>query len=175
MVFDYLKIAIAELADISERRTERLINPQLSEGLPPFLTRYGGLCSGLMIAQYAAASMVSENKIYAHPASVDSIPSSGNQEDHVSMGTTAARTAAMILDNAQKVLGIEFFAAAQALWLRGEGGLSPAIQGVYQEIRKEVKPVEQDILMHDELEKMDRMIKSHRLVDVVEKIIGGLH
>ena len=175
LAFDYLKIAVAELADISERRSERLINPSLSEGLPPFLTRHGGLCSGFMIAQYAAASMVSENKIYAHPASVDSIPSSGNQEDHVSMGTTAARTAAMILDNAQKVLGIELFAASQAIWLRGEQGLSPATEAAYRHIRKEVGPVEEDILMHDALVRFDHMVKDNAIVRAVESVTGGLN
>lgn len=175
LAFDYLKIAVAELADISERRSERLINPSLSEGLPPFLTRHGGLCSGFMIAQYAAASMVSENKVYAHPASVDSIPSSGNQEDHVSMGTTAARTAAMILDNVQKVLGIELFAASQAIWLRGEQGLSPAVEAAYRHIRRQAGPVEEDILMHDALVLFDRMVKDNGVVAAVEAVTGGLN
>lgn len=174
LAFDFLKIAISELADISERRSERLINPQLSEGLPPFLTKHGGVCSGFMIAQYSAASMVSENKIYAHPASVDSIPSSGNQEDHVSMGTTAARTAAMIMDNAQKVLGIELFSASQAIWLRGEKGLAPATRAAYEFIRKQVDPVDRDVLMNDELAKFDNMIKSGAIVEAVEKAIGRL-
>ena len=118
--------------------------------------------------------MVSENKIYAHPASVDSIPSSGNQEDHVSMGTTAARTAAMILDNAQKVLGIELFAASQAIWLRGETGLSPATKAAYEYIRRTVDPIDHDVLMHDELVKFDEMVKDNSLVEVVEKVTGGL-
>ncbi|NLD20046.1 MAG: aromatic amino acid lyase, partial [Clostridiales bacterium] len=174
LAFDFLKMAISEFADVSERRSERLINPQLSEGLAPFLTKHGGVCSGFMIAQYAAASMVSENKIYAHPACVDSIPSSGNQEDHVSMGTTAARTAAMILDNAQKVLGIELFSAAQGIWLRGEKGLSPATQAAYDFIRKSVEPVDQDVIMHYELEKFDEMIKSNEIVEAVESAAGQL-
>lgn len=174
IAFDTLKIAIAEFANISERRAERLINPQLSEGLPPFLTTHGGVCSGFMIAQYAAASMVSENKIYAHPASVDSIPSSGNQEDHVSMGTTAARTAAMILDNAQKVLGIEIFAAYQALSLRGGKGMSPTVQAVYDYIGKEVDPVDEDIIMHDALKIFDKMVKNNELIEVAEQVVGEL-
>lgn len=107
LAFDFLGIALSEYANVSERRLERMVNPQLSNGLPAFLTKNGGLNSGFMIAQYSAASMVSENKVYAHPASVDSIPSSANQEDHVSMGTTAARKAGMILDNAEKVIAIE--------------------------------------------------------------------
>lgn len=174
LAFDFLKMAISELADVSERRSERLINPQLSEGLAPFLTKHGGVCSGFMIAQYAAASMVSENKIYAHPASVDSIPSSGNQEDHVSMGTTAARTAAMVLDNAQKVIGIELFAAAQGIWLRGERGLAPATQAAYDFIRKIAEPVDEDVIMHYELEKFDEMVKSGSIIDVVEGVTGAL-
>ena len=168
LAFDFLKMAISEFADVSERRAERLINPQLSEGLPAFLTKYGGVCSGFMIAQYAAASMVSENKIYAHPACVDSIPSSGNQEDHVSMGTTSARTAAMVLDNAQKVIGIELAAAAQGIWLRQEIGesdisnLAPATKAAYDYIRTVSEPVDDDILMHDELKKFDEMVKQLR-------------
>ena len=120
LAMDFLAIAMAELSNISERRTERLVNPQLSAGLPAFLTEDGGVNSGFMIVQYSAASMVSENKVYCHPASVDSIPSSANQEDHVSMGTTAARKARMVLDNVQKVLGIELFCASQGIYFRGE-------------------------------------------------------
>ena len=177
LAFDFLKMAISEFADVSERRAERLINPQLSEGLPAFLTKYGGVCSGFMIAQYAAASMVSENKIYAHPACVDSIPSSGNQEDHVSMGTTSARTAAMVLDNAQKVIGIELAAAAQGIWLRQEIGesdisyLAPATKAAYDYIRTVSEPVDDDILMHDELKKFDEMVKDFSILEAVEKVV----
>ena len=177
LAFDFLKMAISEFADVSERRAERLINPQLSEGLPAFLTKYGGVCSGFMIAQYAAASMVSENKIYAHPACVDSIPSSGNQEDHVSMGTTSARTAAMVLDNAQKVIGIELAAAAQGIWLRQEIGesdisnLAPATKTAYDYIRTVSEPVDDDILMHDELKKFDEMVKDFSILEAVEKVV----
>ena len=100
--FDYLAMAIAELANISERRIERLVNPKLNEGLPPFLTPHSGLNSGFMIVQYTAASLVSENKVLAHPASVDSIPSSANQEDHVSMGSISVRKARDILNNTRR-------------------------------------------------------------------------
>lgn len=174
LAFDFLKMAAAEFANVSERRSERLINPQLSEGLEPFLTKHGGVCSGFMIAQYAAASLVSENKVYAHPACVDSIPSSGNQEDHVSMGTTSARTAAMIADNAQKVLAIELFAASQAIWLRGEKGLAKATQAAYDFIRKSAEPVDRDVVMHFELKKFDEMVKSNKLVEAVEKAAGQI-
>jgi len=112
--FDFLGIGIAEIANVSERRLERLINPQLND-LPAFLTPQGGLNSGYMITQYACAALVSENKILAHPASVDSIPSSANQEDLVSMGTIAARTARDILVNSVRVLATELMAACQAI------------------------------------------------------------
>ncbi|MFN2166919.1 MAG: histidine ammonia-lyase, partial [Anaerolineae bacterium] len=111
---DYLAIALSELGNISERRVERLVNPQLSE-LPPFLTVNEGLNSGFMIAQYTAAALVSENKVLAHPASVDSIPTSANKEDHVSMGTIAARQCREILNNTEHVVAVELLCAAQAL------------------------------------------------------------
>ena len=176
LAFDFMKMAIAELADVSERRTERLTNPALSEGLPGFLTKHGGVCSGFMIAQYAAASMVSENKIYAHPACVDSIPSSGNQEDHVSMGTTAARTAAMVLENSQDVIGIELASAAQALWLRQEIGdsklvnMAEATKAAYDYIRTKSDPIDEDVIMYDELSKFYEMVKNGELLDAVEKV-----
>ena len=176
LAFDFLKMAISEFADVSERRAERLINPQLSEGLPAFLTKYGGVCSGFMIAQYAAASMVSENKIYAHPACVDSIPSSGNQDDHVSMGTTSARTAAMVLDNAQKVIGIELAAAAQGIWLRQEIGesdisnLAPATKAAYDYIRTVSEPVDDDILMHDELKNSMKWLRTSQFSKQLRKL-----
>src|SRR5690606_38974037 len=110
LVFDFLGIALAEIANISERRLERLVNPALS-GLPAFLVEKGGLNSGFMIVQYSAAALVSENKVLAHPASVDSIPSSANQEDHVSMGTIAARKAREIMENTRRVLAMEIMCA----------------------------------------------------------------
>ena len=174
LAMDFLGIALAEYANVSERRLERLVNPALSEGLPAFLTRHGGVHSGFMIAQYAAASMVSESKVYAHPASVDSIPSSANQEDHVSMGTTAARKALMILDNSQKVLGIELFAGAQALWLRGEDGLSPATRAVYDRIRQAIPPVDQDVVMHPLMVQADELVKAHAISRAAEAVCGEL-
>ncbi len=174
LAFDFLKIALSEYADVSERRIERMVNPQLNSGLPAFLTKHSGVCSGFMIAQYAAASMVSENKIYAHPASVDSIPSSANQEDHVSMGTTAARTARMILDNSQKVLGIELFAAYQSLYLRGADKLSSATRAVYDYIGERVPPVEEDVVMYERLKKFDEMVKNNEIAPVAEAVCGKL-
>ena len=127
-----------------------------------------------MITQYAAASMVSENKVYAHPACVDSIPSSANQEDHVSMGTTAARKARMILDNSEKVLSIELFAAAQAITFRDGTKLAPATKAVYDLVRSEVAPIDQDIVMHYEMVKCDKMVKSGRVVEAAEAVCGQL-
>jgi histidine ammonia-lyase len=112
---DALAMAVSELANISERRVERLVNPSLSEGLPAFLTVDGGLNSGFMIPQYVAASLVSENKALCHPASVDSIPTSAGQEDHVSMGNAAGLKAWQVLANAERVLAIELLAGAQAI------------------------------------------------------------
>ncbi len=173
LAMDFLGIALSEFADISERRIERLVNPQLSQ-LPAFLTRHGGLNSGFMITQYTAASMVSENKVFAHPASVDSIPSSANQEDHVSMGTTAARKARMILDNAQKVVGIELFCASQALSFRDETMMAPATRAVYRMIRQEVDVIDTDVILHTEMVKFDRMIKERRVVEAAEGVCGPL-
>src|SRR4051794_33449010 len=112
---DAMAMAVAELANISERRVERLVNPNLSDGLPAFLTTDGGLNSGFMIPQYVAASLVSENKVLAHPASVDSIPTSAGQEDHVSMGNAAGLKAWQVLANCERALAIELLAAAQAV------------------------------------------------------------
>ena len=159
---------------LAERRIERLVNPQLSAGLPAFLSENGGLNSGFMITQYSAASMVSENKVWAHPASVDSIPSSANQEDHVSMGTIAARKARMILDNAQKVIGIELFAASQALYLRGDDKLAPATKAVYNKIRESVAPIHDDIVMYEQMNKFDAMVKAEEIVRAAESVCGTL-
>ena len=127
IALDLAKIALAELASISERRTALLVDGHLS-GLPPFLTVEAGLNSGLMVLQYTAASLASENKVLAHPASVDSIPTSANQEDHVSMGATAARQAREILRNAEQVLALELLCAAQGLDFRvADGGPRPGV------------------------------------------------
>ncbi|WP_019119795.1 histidine ammonia-lyase [Brevibacillus massiliensis] len=158
---DFLAIATAELANISERRTERLVNPQLS-GLPAFLTERGGLHSGFMIAQYAAASIVSENKVLCHPASVDSIPSSANQEDHVSMGTTAARKLRTVVDNVFRVLAIEYLAAAQALDF-GEGTMGRGTERAYKELRQVISRLDHDREMHPDLARAEELLKAGKL------------
>lgn len=168
--FDFLGIAVSELANISERRLERLINFQLND-LPPFLVKHGGLNSGFMITQYAAAALVSENKVLAHPASVDSIPSSANQEDHVSMGTIAARKAMEIVKNARRVLTTEIMAACQAIDFRASDNLKLGVgtYEAYKAVREEVSFIENDTLMYKELDKVEELISSGRLLRKVEK------
>ncbi|MGG4448471.1 histidine ammonia-lyase [Brevibacillus sp. HB1.4B] len=163
---DFLAIAMAELANISERRTERLVNPQLS-GLPGFLTENGGLHSGFMITQYVAASIVSENKVLCHPASVDSIPSSANQEDHVSMGTTSARKLRTIVSNVTKVLAIEYLAAAQAIDF-GSGDLGTGTARAYEQLRRVIPRLHEDREMHPDLVKAEELIQQGTLAFVTE-------
>ncbi|MFD2372029.1 histidine ammonia-lyase [Brevibacillus sp. GCM10020057] len=158
---DFMAIAIAELANISERRTERLVNPQLS-GLPGFLTENGGLHSGFMITQYVAASIVSENKVLCHPASVDSIPSSANQEDHVSMGTTSARKLRTVVSNTAKVLAIEYLAAAQAIEF-GHGALGAGTARAYEQLRKVVPRLTDDREMHPDLQMAEQLVRDGAL------------
>ena len=170
--FDFLAIAAAEIASVSERRLERLINYQLND-LPPFLAPNGGLNSGFMITQYAAAALVSENKILAHPASVDSIPSSANQEDHVSMGTIAARKARDIVSNVTRVLATEIMAACQAIDFRKNEGLKlgDATLEAYKTYRQTVNFISEDVVMYKELDKSMEVLTSGRLIKAVETII----
>ncbi|HEY9625311.1 MAG TPA: histidine ammonia-lyase [Crinalium sp.] len=174
LVMDYAKIAIAELANISERRTQFLLDPVYSS-LPAFLTPHGGLNSGLMITQYTAASLVSENKVLAHPASVDSIPTSANQEDHVSMGTTSARQAAMILENAKWVIAIEVLCAAQALEFHQPLTPGPGVNTALQAVRTVVPPLEGDRLIRHDLEAVHRLVMSGTFRSAVEAVVGSLH
>ena len=174
LAFDFLAIGLAELANISERRLERLVNPQLSNGLPAFLTKNGGLNSGFMIVQYSAASLVSENKVLAHPASVDSIPSSANQEDHVAMGTIAARKAREILENTRRVLAMEILAACQAIDLREEKALGQGTEIVYRIIRENIPALEEDRVMYKDLDRCNEILKSNILLEEVERSIGKL-
>lgn len=173
--FDFLAIGLSELANVSERRLERLVNPALSNGLPAFLTEKGGVNSGFMITQYSAASLVSENKILAHPASVDSIPSSANQEDHVSMGTISARKAREILGNARKVIAMEMLAACQAIDLRGNKGLGLGTSVAYNVIREQIPSLKEDRVMYIDINKCEDIILSNILVQKVEEQIGILN
>lgn len=167
--FDFLGIAVAELANVSERRLERLVNYQLND-LPPFLVKNGGLNSGFMITQYAAASLVSENKILAHPASVDSIPSSANQEDHVSMGTIAARKSMEIVNNTRRVIATEIMAACQAIDFREGLKLGKGTGEVYKKIRGEIDFIDKDKVMYKELEKCEEILKRGDILNAIEYV-----
>ncbi len=173
LVMDYAKIAIAELANIAERRIEHMLDPAVS-GLPAFLARQGGLHSGLMISQYTAASLVSENKVLAHPASVDSIPTSANQEDHVSMGTTAARQCAMILENARWVMAVEVLNATQALDFHEPLRAGPGVDAAVRLVRSVVPPLDADRIMTGDLAAVRTLITSGQLRAAVEAAVGEL-
>ena len=148
LALDFAKIALAELGSISERRTALLVDPHLNGGLPPFLAASSGIDSGMMIYQYTAAALVSENKVLAHPASVDSIPTSANQEDHVSMGSISARHARVVLGHVEQILAIELLVAAQALELRLalSGGASPGagVAEALARVRQQVRHLDGD-------------------------------
>ncbi|WP_286311061.1 histidine ammonia-lyase [Romboutsia ilealis] len=169
--FDFLGIALSEIANISERRLEKLVNPALNHGLPAFLVNHGGLNSGFMIVQYSAASLVSENKVLAHPASVDSIPSSANQEDHVSMGTIAARKARDIMENARKVIAMEILSATQAIDLRGKKSLGIGTEAAYSVVREHTSFVEKDKIMYKDINTIEDVIKKNLLVEAVENAL----
>ncbi len=175
IAMDTLGIAMAEIANVSERRIERLVNPALSEGLPAFLVAEGGLNCGFMVAQYAAASMVSENKILAHPASVDSIPTSANQEDHVSFGTIAARKARTIVEHGYQVLGIELICAAQGVDLReGKDKLGQGTKIAYDYLRSMVNFMKKDTAIYLDMDKTYAGIHQGDLVARVEEKMGTL-
>lgn len=172
--FDFLGIALAEMANISERRLERLVNPNLNFGLPAFLVENGGVNSGFMIVQYSAAALVSENKVLAHPASVDSIPSSANQEDHVSMGTIASRKAREIMENARKVIAMEILAACQGIDLRKVEKLGKGSKVAYDIVRENVTYYDKDRVMYLDINKVEEIVMGNSIVDKVEKTIGNL-
>ncbi|UNM96529.1 histidine ammonia-lyase [Ignatzschineria rhizosphaerae] len=174
LAFDFLGIALAEIANVSERRIERLVNPALNNELPAFLTEHGGLHSGYMIVQYAAASLVSENKVLAHPASVDSIPSSANQEDHVSMGTIAARKALDIFKNAKSVVGMELMLACQAIDLNkqdSDKALGRGTKAAYDIIRSLISPLSEDRVTYIDMHKAIELIDDH-FIEKVEFALG---
>jgi len=157
LAMDFLGIAISEIGNLSERRINRLMNPHLSE-LPPFLAKNSGLNTGFMIAHYTAASLVSENKILAHPASVDSIPVSADQEDHVSMGTIASRKCYEILQNVKNIIAIEFLAACQGIdFLEYKPG--PEIQKIHKKIREKIPFMEEDRPIYKDIKKMREIME----------------
>ncbi len=174
LAMDFAAIALSELANISERRTERMVNGALSR-LPRFLTTNGGLNSGLMIAQYTAASLVSENKVLSHPASVDSIPTSANQEDHNSMGSIAAQKCWKVLKNVQTVIAIELMTAAQAIDFHSPLKCGKGTNAAYQTIRRSIPHLDDDRILHDDIQKALGLVNDGSVLKSVEKKIGKLH
>jgi len=181
-VLDFLAVALAELADISERRVDRLLHPALNHGLPPFLASDPGLNSGLMLTQYTAAALVSDCKVLAHPASVDSIPTSGSQEDHVSMGWTAGLKLRRVVANVRQTVAIEALCAAQAIDLRVEQAErrgeslapGPAVAAVLARLRREVPTLGSDRYLAPDLAAVEGQVASGVLVDAAEQVVGPL-
>jgi histidine ammonia-lyase len=171
---DFLAIASAEVGSIAERRVDRLLDPQRSQGLPPFLAEEPGVNSGLMVAQYTAAALVAENRRLAAPASVDTIPTSGMQEDHVSMGWGAGLKLRSVLDNLTSILAVELLASARALDLRSPLQPSPATGAVRALLRQEVKGPGPDRVVAPEIAAAAALIRSGEVVAAVERVVGTL-
>ncbi len=172
LALDFYGNAVSEIGNISERTTDKLMYEEES-GLPPFLIEEEGINSGFMIAQYTAASLVSENKVLSHPASVDSIPTSAGQEDHVSMGTISARHARDIVKNVENVVAIELMSAAQGLEYHDRAP-GKGVEAAYEKIREYVDPLEKDRPLNSDIEKVRNLIQKGELIDSVEKVIGKL-
>jgi histidine ammonia-lyase len=170
---DLLCAAMADLSSISERRVENLVNPDLS-GLPGFLTPHPGLNSGMMQVQVLAAALVSENKAAAFPASVDSIPTSANREDHVSMATLAARKSRAVVTDCSHVLACEVLCAAQGLEFHRPLAPSRGVAAAWQHVREVVRPLGRDRTLHRDLEAVERLIHSGSLLAAVEEAVGPL-
>jgi len=173
LVMDYLAMGVAEICNISERRIEKMMNPVFSE-LPAFLTKNSGLNSGLMIAHVTAAALVSENKYLCHPASVDSVPTSTDKEDHVSMGVTAGRKLHEVVSNAKSVLAVELLCNTQALDLQRPMKTSPALEAVYSVVRKHVSPIEDDRIFYKDINNIIKIINSGEIVAAAETHTGAL-
>ena len=171
---DFLAIAASEIGSIAERRVDRLLDPHRSQGLPPFLAEEPGVNSGMMVAQYTAAALVAENRRLAAPASVDSVPTSGMQEDHVSMGWGAALKLRTVLDNAVSILAVELCAAARAQELRRPLEPSPATGAVREALRKHVPGVGPDRVLAPELAAAEEMIRSGAVIAAAESLAGRL-
>jgi histidine ammonia-lyase len=171
---DALGMAVSELASISERRTERLVNPALSDGLPAFLTANGGLNSGFMIPQYVAAALVSESKTLCHPASVDSIPTSANQEDHVSMGNAAGLKAWQVLANAERTLAIELLAGAQAVEFLAPLAPGAGVAAAHDVVRSLSPRLTDDRTLSGDIEAVAGAIRDGALIAAVESEVGEL-
>ncbi len=173
LVMDYLAMGVAEICNISERRIEKMMNPTFSD-LPAFLTKNSGLNSGLMIAHVTAAALVSENKYLCHPASVDSVPTSTDKEDHVSMGVTAGRKLHEVISNAKSVLAIEFLCNTQALDLQRPLKSSRALEAAYTIIRKHVDTIGEDRIFYKDINNIIKLINTGEILSAVEEHIGVL-
>jgi histidine ammonia-lyase len=171
---DSLVLAVAELANISERRVERMVNPSLSDGLPAFLTREGGINSGMMILQYVSAALVSENKALAHPASVDSIPTSAGQEDHVSMGNAAGLKALQVLENAERSLAIELLAGAQAVEFLAPLEPGRGVAATRAHVRTLSERLREDRSLSADIERVAASIRDGCVIAAVEDACGEL-
>jgi len=175
IAMDYTALALTDLGNMSERRTARLVDADSNGGvLPMFLTEQGGLESGFMMAQYTAAALASENKVLAHPASADSLPTSANTEDHVSMGATAVRQTAQIIEHVETIVAIELLCAAQGIDFRRRlGGLPEARQGAgtavaYDLIREQVPFIEEDVVLAPHIEAVRQLVASGTIKEAVE-------
>lgn len=173
MVMDFMCIAMSEIADLSERHTNRLLNPTLS-GLPDFLVEGRGLNSGFMVAQYTAAALVSENKVLSHPSTVDSISVSADQEDHVAMTPIAVRKLREILNNVGAVLAIEMMSAAQAFDFRKPLKPGRGTRVAYELIRKHVDHLENDRVLYPDINKIAELIRNNTILDAMEAEVGEL-
>ena len=171
---DYLAMAVSEFGAISERRVDRMLDPTHSAGLPPFLTRRPGVESGYMLTQYTAAALVAENRVLSHPASVDSIPTSGSQEDHVSMGWGAGRKLAQVLDNTARVVGIELLCAAEGVEHRAPLQPGTGTAAAVAAVRRHVAPLEADRVLSGDIEAAADLVQTGGLVAAVESAVGEL-
>ncbi len=171
---EMIGVGLSMVGVLSERRMNRLVNPALSGGLPPFLTEDPGFNSGLMVSQYTADALCVENRILSHPAANQSIPAAADQEDFVSMGLTTAQKTKQILENCWGILAIEMLASAQAIELRKPEKPSPVINEIITEIRKSIKHLDDDRPLFDDHNKMVEILKSGKLIQIVEKNLGKL-
>jgi histidine ammonia-lyase len=173
-VLDFLAVAVADVGALSERRTDRMLDPARSWGLPPFLAPDAGVNSGMMIAHYTQAAMVSENRRHAVPASVDTMATSAMQEDHVSMGWSAARKLRLAVSNLARILAVELSVAARALDLRQPLQPSPATAAVLRLIREHVQGPGPDRWLAPELGVVEQLVNSPRIATAVADVVGPL-
>jgi histidine ammonia-lyase len=174
LALDLAAMSVAEFANISERRVEQLVNPALSTGLTPFLAASSGLHSGFMIAQVASASLVSENKVLCHPASVDSIPSSAGKEDHVSMGSVSAKKLGLVVDNTRNALAIEIMTAAAGLDQRAPLSPSRGVTAALAKVREQVAKMTGDRPLYEDIARVSALLSNRALVSAVERATGAL-